>query len=133
MAFISFIYEFAEPKFDLRTMIGQSFREPFTMKEALSFCPLKDASRTKRLVPRQHESGLFVMMIRINDCKRDTVHESFFGIPSYVEEGEFHTVTVRRDLPFHARPVPRVTIMRQEQAVPVHINQIGRASCRERV
>src|SRR6266550_3893574 len=93
---------------------------------AHSFCPLKDASRTKRLVPRQHESGLFVMMIRINDCKRDTVHESFFGIPSYVEEGEFHTVTVRRGLPFHARPVPGVTIMRQEQAVSVHINHRDR-------
>src|SRR6267143_3206555 len=126
MAFIRLVYDSAEPKFDPRAMIGQSFREPFTMKDAPSFCPLKDASRTKRLVPRQHESGLFVMMIRINDCNRDTVHESFFGIPSYVEEGEFHTVTVRRDLPFHAGPVPGVTIMRQEQAVPLHINHRDR-------
>src|SRR6266481_2676072 len=86
MAFIRLVYDSAESKFDLRAMIRQSFREPFTTKEAQAFCPLKDASRTKRLVPWQHESGLFVMMIRINDRKRDTVHESFFGIPSYVEE-----------------------------------------------
>src|SRR5712671_7641599 len=118
MAFICLVYDSAESKFDLRAMIRQSFREPFTAKEAQSFCPLKGASRTKRLVPWQHESGLFVVMIRINHCKRDAVHESFFGIPSYVEEGEFHTVTVRRDLPFHAGPVPGVTIMQQEQAVP---------------
>src|SRR6266581_2178237 len=126
MAFIRLVYDSAESKFDLRAMIRQSFREPLTMKDAPSFCPLKDASRTKRLVPWQHESGLFVMMIRINDRKRDTVHESFFGIPSYVEEGEFHTVTVRRDLPFHAGPVPGVTIMRQEQPVSVHIDHRDR-------
>src|SRR5437868_15278750 len=102
-------------------MLGHSLRDPCSTKEAQSCCPLKDASRTKRLVPRQHESGRFVMMIRINDCKRDTVHESFFGIPGYVEEGEFHTVTVRRELPFHAGPVPGATLMRQAQSVPVNI------------
>src|SRR6267143_5868548 len=126
MAFIRLVYDSAKSRFDLRAMIRQSFREPFTTKEAASSCPLKDASRTKRLVPWQHESRLFVMMIRINDRKRDTVHESFLGIPSYVEEGEFHTVAVRRDLPFHAGPVPGVTIMCQEQAVPVHINHRDR-------
>src|SRR5712675_1837408 len=104
MAFICLVYDSAESKFDLRAMIRQSFREPFTTKEAQSFCPLKDASRTKRLVPWQHESGLFVMMIRINDRKRDTVHESFFDIARYVEEGAFHTAAVRRDLPFNEGP-----------------------------
>src|SRR5205807_4120507 len=116
LSFVS--YDSTESKFDLRAMIGQSFREPFTTKEAQSFCPLKDASRTKRLFPRQHESGLFVVMIRINDCKRNTVHESFFGIPGYVEEGEFHTVSVRRELRFHPGPVPVATILRPEPAVP---------------
>src|SRR5712671_3761029 len=123
---MSSVYELAEPTVRPERHDPSDFPDDLTMKEAPSISPLKDASRTKRLVPWQHESRLFVMMIRINDRKRDTVHESFFGIPTYVEEGEFHTVTVRRNLPFHAGPVPGVTIMQQEQAVPVHINHRDR-------
>src|SRR6266404_6816602 len=123
---MSSVYELAEPTVRPERHGPSDFPDDLTMKEAPSISPLQDASRTKRLVPWQHESGLFVMMIRINDRKRDTVHESFFGIPSYVEEGEFHTVTVRRDLPFHSGPVPGVTIMRQEQPVSVHIDHRDR-------
>src|SRR5882762_7305556 len=130
---MSSVYEFAEPTVRPERHGPPDFPDDLTMKEAPSISPLKDASRTKRLVPWQHESRLFVMMIRINDRKRDTVHESFFGIPSYVEEGEFHTVTVRRDLTFHAGPVPGVTIMRQAQPVSVlidHRDRIVRTSTR---
>src|SRR5258708_8419 len=123
---MSSVYEFAEPNVRPERHGPSDFPDDLTMKEAPSISPLQDASRTKRLVPWQHESRLFVMMIRINDRKRDTVHESFFGIPSYFEEGEFNTVTVRRDLSFHAGPVPGVTIMRQEQAVSIHINHRDR-------
>src|SRR6267378_1266740 len=123
---MSSVYEFAEPNVRPERHGPSDFPDDLTMKEAPSIFPLKDASRTKRLVPWQHESRLFVMMIRINDRKRDTVHESFFGISSYVEEGEFHTAAVRRNLPFHAGPVPGVTIMGQEQAVSVHIDHRDR-------
>jgi len=33
------------------------------------------------------------MMIRINERKQNVVHESFFGIPTYVDECELHAVT----------------------------------------
>ena len=68
------------------------------------------------------------MMIRINDREHDVVHESFVGIPTYVNEREFHAVAVRRDLSFHSGTVAGVTIVRQEQPVSIHIDHRNRTS-----
>src|SRR5207244_13002052 len=81
-------------------------------KYAPSFCPLKDGLHTHRLVAGKRPSGLSVVMIRINESKHDTVHESSLSTPSYINEVEFHTVAVRRKLPFHAWPISGITIMR---------------------
>src|SRR5437868_5827662 len=92
-----------------------------------SFCPLKlHAWRTNWRLSVQAVSPCLDVMICVHYCEHSIVHEEFLGTPGDVQEVECYGVSVRRQLALHPRPISRVAKMRQQQAIPVHINHSDR-------
>src|SRR5207245_11288022 len=73
------------------------------------------------LVPGHHVSTVFGVVVGVDDYEEGVVHVSLLRATGDVDKIEFHGLSVWRDPCRHARPIAGVTIMGQEQAVPVQI------------
>src|SRR5713226_8747511 len=120
MAFISFIYEFAEPHVRPERHGRSEFPDNPTTKYAPSFCARKDELPDHRLIPGKHPSRRLRVVVGVDHGEHHMVHHTSIRAAGYVEEIEFHRLTIRRDLANHARPISCITIMGQEQAISVH-------------
>jgi len=60
-------------------------------------------------------------MIRVYQCECSIVHQESLRVAGDVQEIECDRFSVRRQLALHPRPISRVAIMCQEQAIALHI------------
>ena len=64
------------------------------------------------------------VMVRVDLGEPGMVHVSVLGAAGYVEKIKFHGLAVRVHLAGHARPIARITIMGQHQAISVEIDHV---------
>src|SRR4029077_13652039 len=86
-----------------------------------SSCPLQVKVRADRLLPRLHVSPILSVMVGVNHREDSMMHVSILRATGDVQKLEFYSFSIRRLFTHHARPVACVTIVRQEQAIPVYI------------
>src|ERR1700719_5209181 len=89
--------------------------------ESASLGALQVEVRVHWLVPWVHVSPVLGVMVGVNEGEHCMVHVSVLGTTADIEKLEFHCLSVRRHLAHHAGPIPCITIMGEEQAVPVQI------------
>src|SRR5260370_22622173 len=126
MAFMSSVYEFAEPKVRPERHGRSKFPDNPTTKYAPSFCARKDELPDHRLIPGKHPSRRLGVMVGVDHGEHHMVHHPSFCAAGNVEELEFYRLTIRRDLANHARPISGVAIMGQEQAISVYVKHSDR-------
>src|SRR5438876_10451240 len=126
MAFISFVCDAAEPNVRAERHGPSDFPDDLTMKEALSFCAGKGALGDHWLSPGKCVSKGLGVMVDVDHGEHHMVHHPSIRAAGDVEEIEFHRLAIRRNLAYHARPISRITIMGQEQAISVHIKHSDR-------
>src|SRR5712692_6257893 len=121
MAFMSSVYEFAEPKVRPERHGPSKFSDDPTTKYAPSFCARKDELPDHRLIPGKHPSRRLGVMVGVDHGEHHMVHHPSLCAAGNFEELEFYRLTIRRDLANHARPISSVAIMGQEQAISVYV------------
>src|SRR5260370_14088567 len=89
-----------------------------------SFCPVQFYVPALRRLSFEEECPVLGVMVRVEDGEYGMLHVSTLlaTVVGDVEKIEFHCLPVRRQLAHHARPVSYVTIMRQEQPIPVQVH-----------
>src|SRR5260370_42043418 len=116
MAFMSSVYEFAEPKVRPERHGRSEFPDNPTTKYASSFCARKDELPDHRLIPGKHPSRCLGGMVGVDRGEHHMVHHPSFRAAGNAEELEFYRLTIRRDLATRARRISSVAIMSHDQA-----------------